>query len=151
MDRCTSFRWNKNLKTCCYFEVNVVDGYLWWWILTWKLAMMLVMFVFMEGVSVYVRELLYECMHCRVICSCIHECPEAMFRGDVYDTISYQEAMFWGDDLDDEWYHMHIVSCLDALHNLTSVILVMCLVNGVLGKQLHRWFIYLMKIWWICE
>jgi len=46
-----------------------------------------------------------------------------MIRDGVYDTISYQEAMFWGDNLDDDWYHMHIKSCLVTLHNLTGVIL----------------------------
>jgi hypothetical protein len=56
----------------------------------------------MKGVGVHVGELLYERMHYGVIYSCIHKCPEAMFRGDVYDTILYQEAMFWGDDLDDD-------------------------------------------------
>jgi hypothetical protein len=40
-------------------------------------------------------------MHGSIICSCIYKYSEAMFRDDVYDTISYQEAMFWGDDLDD--------------------------------------------------
>jgi hypothetical protein len=58
------------------------------------LVMILVVFTCMKGVGVYVGELLYEHMHCCVICSCIHKCPEAMFRGDVYDTILYQEAMF---------------------------------------------------------
>jgi len=26
-----------------------------------------------------------------------------MFKGDDYDTILYQEAMFWGDDLGDDF------------------------------------------------
>jgi len=51
--------------------------------------MILVVFAYMKCVGVYVGELLYERMHCRVICSCIHKCLEAMFRGDVYDTIPY--------------------------------------------------------------
>jgi hypothetical protein len=56
--------------------------------------MILMVFACMKGIGVRVGELLYERMHCGVIYSCIHKCPEAMFRGDVYDTISYQEVMF---------------------------------------------------------
>ena len=41
-----------------------------------------------------------------------------MFRGDVDDTFVSS-----GDNLDDDRYHMHIESSLDALHNLTDVIL----------------------------
>ena len=51
----------------------------------------------MKGVGVHVGKLLYERMHYGVIYSCIHKCPEAMFRGDVYDT-----NVSWGDDLDDD-------------------------------------------------
>jgi len=56
--------------------------------------MVLVVFACIKGVGVYVGDLLYERMHCCVICSCIRKCSEAMLRGDVYDTISYQETMF---------------------------------------------------------
>jgi len=128
--------------------IFVLMIYLWWWILTCKLVMILVVFAHMKGVGVYVGDLLYECMHNWVICSCIHKCPEAMIRGDVYDTISYQEAMFWGDDLDDDRYHMHIESYLGALHTfgevVKCVIFDLCalvnLVNCVLGE-----------IWWTGE
>ena len=122
-------RWNVNFITlslwgeCCWWWF-----WCWWfklicWILTCNLVMVLVVFACIKDVGVYVGDLLYELMHCCVICSCIHKCSEAMFRCDIYDTISYQEAMFSGDDLDDDRYHMHIESCLGALHNSTSVIL----------------------------
>jgi len=42
---------------------------------------------------------------------------EAMFRGDVYDT-----NVSWGDDLDDNRYHVHIESCLGALHTFCDVV-----------------------------
>jgi hypothetical protein len=55
----------------------------------------------------------------------------------------------WGEDLGDDWYHMHIDSCLGALHNLTCVIFAY-----VLGEYFHWWNIgksYTWWNWWICE
>jgi len=56
----------------------------------------------------------------------------------------------WGDDLDDVWYHMHIESCLGALHTFGEV--VKCVIfDYVLGE--HWWFIFIgeldeLCIWW---
>ena len=61
----------------------------------------------------------------------------------VFDKGDYDIVVFWGDDLDRDRYHMHIESCLGALHNLTNVILAY-----VLGEYWHWWNIRELYTWW---
>jgi len=124
-----------------------------------------------ENVGVYIGDLLYERMHCWVICSFIHKCPDAMFVilfdiqrrylwygfvsiSDVYDTF-----VSWGDNLGDDRFHMHIESCIDALHTFGEVVKCaifdyvlgepwwfMCI--GELGELCTWWNLVKMCTWW---
>jgi hypothetical protein len=83
-----SFIWDVKCWWWFMMMIFMLVIYSWWCILTCKLVMILVVIACMENVGACVSDSLYEHIHCWVMCPCIHNCLEAMFR-----ILYIQEAM----------------------------------------------------------